>query len=132
MGFPQLNFWKYLVLPHVLLALVVVGVIWKRGMLHTFPTAYILGFVALLALAMIHQQNYLRNQNDWRGCSPFQKSCIDIKGMNAIISSAIESRGSVLTIDAGSDVSSRQRWNGINFALKEYWESLINLTNQLA
>jgi hypothetical protein len=67
MGMPPLNFWKYLVLPHVFLAVVVVGVIWKRGLLHKFPIAYVIGFAAFLTLAMVHQQNFLRNQNDWRG-----------------------------------------------------------------
>jgi hypothetical protein len=67
MGMPQLNFWKYLVLPHVFLAVVVVGVIWKRGVLYNFPIAYVIGFAAFLALAMVHQQNFLRNQNDWKG-----------------------------------------------------------------
>ena len=67
MGMPQLNFWKYLVLPHIFLATIVVGVIWKRGILHKFPIAYVIGFAAFLAFAMVHQQNFLRNQNDWRG-----------------------------------------------------------------
>lgn len=67
MGMPQLNFWKFLVLPHVFLAVIVVGVIWKRGVLHNFPVAYVIGFATFLALAMVHQQNFLRNQSDWRG-----------------------------------------------------------------
>jgi len=67
LGLPQLNFWIYLVLPHTILALVVAAYIWKRGIFHTFPTAYILGFVALLVLAFLHQQTFLQNQRDWRG-----------------------------------------------------------------
>jgi hypothetical protein len=71
MGLPHLNFWFYLALPHAFLALVVVGYVWKRGILHSFPTAYVLGFVAFLALAFVHQQTFLRNQFDWRGIHLF-------------------------------------------------------------
>jgi hypothetical protein len=67
MGLPHLNFWLYLVLPHVVLAAAVVGMIWRRGTFHEFPTAYVIGFTAFLALAMMHQQNFLQNKNDWRG-----------------------------------------------------------------
>lgn len=67
MGLPHLNFWLYLVLPHVVLAAAVVGMIWRRGTFHEFPTAYVIGFTAFLALAMMHQQNFLQNKNDLRG-----------------------------------------------------------------
>ena len=67
MGFPQLSFWTYLVLPHVLLATVVVGVIWRKGMFHRFPVAYVVGFAAFLALAMVHQHGFVRNHHDWKG-----------------------------------------------------------------
>lgn len=67
MGLPHLNFWIYLALPHTLLGLGVTAYIWKRGIMHGFPIAYVLGFTVLLALAFMHQQNFLRNQNDWRG-----------------------------------------------------------------
>jgi len=70
MGFPHLNFWTFLVLPHVFLGTAVIGFIWRRGIMHSFPTAYILGFAGFLALAMVHQQNFLRNQSDWRRIIP--------------------------------------------------------------
>lgn len=66
MGFPHLNFWMYLVLPHMFLGTVVIGFVWRRGMMHSFPTAYVVGFAGFLALAMVHQQNFLRSQSDWR------------------------------------------------------------------
>jgi hypothetical protein len=78
MGLPHLNFWLYLALPHAFLALVVVGYVWKRGILHSFPTAYVLGFVAFLALAFVHQQTFLQNQLDWRGTHLILKA--DIQG----------------------------------------------------
>jgi hypothetical protein len=67
LGAPQVNFWIYLALPHTVLALLVAGYIWKRGLLHSFPTAYILGFTVFLILAFLHQQTFLQNQRDWRG-----------------------------------------------------------------
>jgi len=67
MGLPHLNFWLYLVLPHVVLAAAVVSMIWNRGTFHEFPTAYVIGFTAFLGLAMMHQQNFLQNKNDCRG-----------------------------------------------------------------
>jgi hypothetical protein len=67
LGFPQLNFWMYLVLPHLILTLTAIGVIWKKGVLYSSPAAYLIGFLAILVLAMCHQQSFLQNQNDWRG-----------------------------------------------------------------
>jgi hypothetical protein len=76
LGLPHLNFWTYLVGPHVLLAVIVAAIIWKRGLFHEFPAAYVIGFAAFLSLTMVHQQSFLRNQADWRG-SPhdFKLNC---------------------------------------------------------
>jgi hypothetical protein len=67
MGSPHLSFWLYLALPHTVLGLGVAAYVWKRGIMHGFPIAYVLGFTVFLALAFVHQQNFLRNQTDWRG-----------------------------------------------------------------
>jgi len=67
MGLPHLSFWLYLALPHAMLGLGVAAYVWKRGIMHGFPLAYVLGFTIFLALAFVHQQNFLRNQTDWRG-----------------------------------------------------------------
>ena len=67
MGMPHLNFWLYLVVPHVVLAAGVLAVVWRRGVFTDYPVGYVIGFTAFLALAMSHQQTFLHNKNDWRG-----------------------------------------------------------------
>jgi hypothetical protein len=67
MGMPHLNFWLYLVLPHVVLAAGTLAIVWRRGIFNDFPMGYVIGFTAFLALAMMHQQTFLHNKNDWRG-----------------------------------------------------------------
>ena len=49
MGLPHLNFWMYLVLPHVVLAVATLAFVWKRGVFNDYPVGYIIGFTAILA-----------------------------------------------------------------------------------
>ena len=84
MGLPHLNFWLYLVLPHVVLAVAVVGLIWRRGTFHEFPTAYVMGFAVFLALAMMHQHYFLQNKNDWRGTVSAVKHLMNRNADNAV------------------------------------------------
>ena len=116
MGLPQLNFWLYLVLPHFLLALIVVGVTWKMGVFHAYPAAYILGFTALLAMAMIHQQNFLHNQNEWRG-------------MKVLLSQTLQSHGNYITIESDSNITSNEWQKPFMEALENFWLTVRNYTN---
>ena len=133
MGLPHLNFWLYLVLPHVVLAAVVVGLIWRRGTFHEFPTAYIIGFTAFLALAMMNQQNFLHDQRDWRGKT--QSLRISLVGMQTLLST-MELRppkiSRVLTIDSGPNVTRTEVWTAFTVAMRDYWHTVVNYTNQIA
>ena len=118
MGLPQLNFWMYLELPHFVLAGTVVGVSWRMGLFHAYPAAYILGFTALLAMAMIHQQNFLHNQNEWRG-------------MKILLSPTLQSQASYITIEADPDNSSSEWQKPFMQALETFWQTLRNYTNTI-
>jgi|SRR5271154_1926290 len=72
MGFVELSFWRWVVLPHVLVAVGVVCVIWRKGVFQSFPVAYILGFAAFLAITMVNQQTFLRNQIEFKGNVSFK------------------------------------------------------------
>ena len=129
MGLPRLNFWMYLVLPHTLLALLVAGYIWKRGILHSFPTAYILGFTAFLILVFLHQQNFLQNQRDWRGNILIGDS--DNSGMTALLSHALNSKDGVITIDSAPQTTPNETLTAVGEAIRNYWQTLVNYTQQM-
>src|SRR5271169_4697440 len=105
MGMPHLNFWLYLVLPHVVLAVGTLAFVWKRGVFNDYPVGYIIGFTAFLALAMSHQQTFLHSKNDWRGNLP--NLTILWIGMQLVLST-IDARpdklSKILTIDAGTNI----------------------------
>jgi hypothetical protein len=127
MGLPHLNFWVYLVLPHSVLALGVTGYIWRRGLLHHFPTAYVVGFAAFLALAMVHHQTFLRNQRDWRGI--FNNSNANL-GMTAMITHAIHPKEGVIIIEPANQFPA-ERLQAIGLIIRNYWQTLLNYTNQM-
>lgn len=137
MGLPHLNFWLYLALPHTLLALCVAGYVYKRGIMHGFPIAYILGFTVFLALAFVHQQSFLRNQNDWRGMDAVGR--VLMVGMKAVVAQVSAAQGGMgyMTIESGREVSNApvERWNAaveLGGTIKDYWRSFINYTNHMA
>jgi hypothetical protein len=126
LGLPQVDFWTCLVLPHALIALAIVGVVWKRGLLHEQPVTYAFGFMGILALAMVHQQNFLRNQREWRGISLVTAL---IGGITTMLSYAIEQKeGGIVTIEDGSQFLVKERWEAVGNVIKDYWETFINYT----
>lgn len=133
MGLPHLNFWMYLVLPHVVLAVGTLAVVWKRGVFNDYPVGYIIGFTTFLALAMGHQQTFLHNKNDWRGILPnLTISSIGMQILLSTMSTRPEKISKILTIDAGTNVSRTEVWTAFTFAMRDYWQTLVNYTNQIA
>lgn len=125
MGFPQANFWTYLVLPHVLLAATVVGATWRKGMLHKYPVAYVLGFAALLVLTMVHRQNFLFHHNDWKGMN--LKILKLIVAMSILLQRAAGPGNDA--IEPRQDLWFNERWTALGFAARDYWHSFLNYTN---
>jgi len=67
LGLPHVDFWLCLVLPHTLVGFGIAAVVWRKGFFHSMPTTYIIGFAGILVLATMHQQAFIRQQQDWRG-----------------------------------------------------------------
>jgi hypothetical protein len=133
MGLPHLNFWKYLVLPHVVLAVATLAFVWKRGVFNDYPVGYIIGFTAILALAMNHQQSFLHSKNDWRGNPPnLTISCIGMQLLLSTINTRHDKFSKILTIDAGTNITRTEIWSAFTLAMQDYWQTLVNYTNQIA
>ena len=125
MGFPHANFCTLLVLPHVLFAATVVGAFWRKGLLYQYPVAYVLGFAAFMVLTMVHQQNFLYRQNDWKGMSLNMLKLII--AMRILVQREAGPRND--TIEPKQDLWFNERWTALGFAAKDYWQSFLSYTN---